>query len=163
MDVKRDTLSGLALHGGPKAIASPLPDRGLMGREEIEAVNKLLEDAVRTGKAVGYNGEEEMAYCREFADFMGGGYTDAVNSGTSAVYVALKALNLEPFSEVVVGAITDPGGIMPIVLQNCIPFVADTAPGSCNVGVDQIRECLTPFTRAIVVAHIFGEPADMDG
>jgi len=59
--------------------------------------------------------------------------------------------------------VTDPGGIMPIPLLNLIPVVADTAPGSFNVGPEQIAARITPLTSAIVVPHIFGEPADMPG
>ncbi len=120
----------LALHGGPKVRAHPWPERGLIGPEEKAAVDALFDQAIATGRAFGYNGPEEEAYCQEFADYLGGGFADAVNSGSAAVYVALKALNLPAFSEVIVSAVTDPGGMMPIPLLNCIPIVADSRPGS---------------------------------
>jgi dTDP-4-amino-4,6-dideoxygalactose transaminase len=53
--------------------------------------------------------------------------------------------------------------MMPVPLLNLIPVVADTAPGSYNSGPEQIRALITPLTRAILVAHIAGEPADMAG
>jgi len=124
-------------------------------------VDALFERAIATGTAPGYNGEEENAYCQEFAAWMGGGYVDAVSSGTAGMYVALKALALEPFSEVIVGAVTDPGGMMPIPLLNLIPMVADTVPGSYNTGPEQVAALLSPRTSAIVVPHIAGEPADV--
>jgi len=93
---------------------------------------------------------------------MGGGYADAVNSGTNAVYVALRALEIEPGAEVIVPAISDPGGVMPVALCNCVPIPADCAPGSYNIGAEQIEARLTARTAAIVVAHISGIPADMD-
>jgi perosamine synthetase len=77
--------------------------------------------------------------------------------------VALRALDLEPFSEVIVGAVTDPGGLMPIPLLNLIPMIADTAPGSFNTGPEQVEALLSPRTSAIVVPHIAGEPADIAG
>ncbi len=153
----------LAVNGGPKIRQQPWPERALIGDEEKAAVNELLDEVVRSGAAPWYDGPVEEAYCREFAEFMGGGYVDAVNSGTSAIYVALRALELESFTEVIVGPITDTGGIMPVPLLNCIPIIADSAPGSFNVGPDQIEECITPLTRAIIVAHIMGELADMPG
>jgi len=153
----------LALHGGPKVRTTPWPNRHLIGPAEKSAVNALFDRAIASGNAFGYNGPEEETYCREFARAMGGGFADAVNSGTTAVYVALRALNLEPFSEVIVGPITDPGGIMPIPLLNCIPVIADAAPGRFMPGPEEIEAVITPRTRAIVVAHIFGEPADMPG
>lgn len=153
----------LAYHGGARLRAAPFPQRGNMGEEEKAALVALLNEAIATGVAPGYNGVEETAYCNEFADYMGGGFVDAVNSGTSALYVALKALQLPPFSEVIVAAVTDPGGMMPIPLLNLIPVVADTEPGSYNTGPAQIAPLISPLTSAIVVAHIAGEPVDMDG
>jgi perosamine synthetase len=153
----------LAIHGAPRLRAEPFPQRGNIGPEEKAAIVALLDRAIATGVAPGYNGDEETGYCADFAAFMGGGYVDAVNSGTAALYVALKALKLPPFSEVIVAAVTDPGGMMPIPLLNLIPVVADTAPGSYNSGPAQIEPLISPLTSAIVVAHIAGEPADMEG
>jgi dTDP-4-amino-4,6-dideoxygalactose transaminase len=153
----------LAADGGRKICSKPWPERHLIGKEEKKAVAALFDKTIASGKAFGYNGPEEIVFCEQFAKFMGGGYADAVNSGTTAVYVALRALNLEPFTEVIVGPITDPGGMMPIPLLGCIPVVADTAPGSFNTGPEQIEKLITPLTSAILVAHIQGEPADMEG
>ncbi len=152
----------LALHGGPKVHPEPFPPRGNISEDEKAAILAVLDRGLAAGAMPGYNGDEEEAYCREFATALGGGYADAVNSGTSALYVALKALDLEPFGEVVVSAVTDPGGMMPIPLLNLIPIVADTAPGSYNSGPDQVAALLSPLTRAVVIAHIGGEPAPID-
>jgi len=153
----------LAAVDGKKVRTKPWPPRRLLGKEEKKAVDALLDRAIASGNAFCYNGPEEDAFCKEFAAFMGGGYADAVNSGTTAVYVALRALNLEPFTEVIAPPITDAGGIMPIALLNCIPVVADAAPGAFNPGPEQIEKMITPLTSAILVAHIMGEPADMNG
>ena len=85
-------MAKLAMNGGPKARTAAWPERGLIGAEEKLAVDALFDAAIRTGQAPGYNGAEEEAYCREFAASLGGGFADGVNSGTTAVYVALKAL-----------------------------------------------------------------------
>lgn len=157
------TSTQLAIHGGARLRAQPFPARGHIGAEEKAVIDALFDHAIETGSAPGYNGADETAYCEEFAAYLGGGFVDAVNSGTSAIYVGLKALNLEPFSEVIVSAVTDPGGMMPIPLLNLIPVVADTAPGSYNSGPAEIEALISPLTSAIVVAHIGGEPADMAG
>ncbi len=150
----------LAINGGEKA-APCLPGRFHFGKEEKAAIDALFDNAITTGNAPGYNGPEEEAFCKEFAEFMGAKYADGTNGGTNSVYVALKALNLPPFSEVIVGCVTDPGGMMPIVINNCIPIPADTVPGSFNTGAKEIEARITELTSAIVVAHIGGEPADM--
>ncbi len=153
----------LAINGGDKVRKEAWPGRGHFGVEEKEAADKLFDETIVSGNVFGYNGNEEIAFCQEFAEFLGGGYADGVNSGTTSVHVALKALKPEPFSEIVVGAVTDPGGIMPIVIQNCIPIIADTAPNSYNTGPEQIEAVITSRTSAIVVAHIGGEPMDIEG
>ncbi len=151
----------LAINGGEKACTTPWPPRRLFGEEEKQAVVALFDESIETGEAFGYGGAQEDAFCEEFAAHMGGGFSDGVNSGTNAVYVALRSLDLEPFSEVIVPPITDPGGVMPVALMNCIPVPADSAPGSYNTGAAQIEARLTERTSAILVAHIAGIPADM--
>lgn len=152
----------LAINGGKAVRSEPWPSRFSFGQEEKEAAMALFDDSIRYGNPMGYGGPHEEAYCREFCELMGGGYADAVNSGTAALYIALHSLELEPFSEVIVPAVTDPGGVMPVPLVNCIPIPADCAPGSYNIGAEQIEARITQRTKAIVVAHIAGLPADMD-
>ncbi|MFH0965783.1 MAG: DegT/DnrJ/EryC1/StrS family aminotransferase [Planctomycetota bacterium] len=153
----------LAIDGGPKVRNTPFPGRRTFGDEEKQAVMALFDRASAQGPQVlGYNGPEEESYCAEFARFLGGGWADAVNSGTNALFIALRALGIEPSTEVIVPPVTDPGGVMPVALVNCIPVPADAAPGSYNVGADEIEARLTERTSAIIVAHISGLPADMD-
>ena len=121
-----------AVHGGPRARRWPWPRRRHFDKREKGAVMQLLDREIRKGGAVIYGGPETKAYCRAFANYLGGGYAAAVNSGTNAVYVALRVLDLEPGSEVIVSAITDAGGAMPVALLNCIPVPADCRPGSLN-------------------------------
>lgn len=155
-------MSTLALTGGPKVRNHPFPSRHLLGEEEKQAVVAMFDEMIATGHTFGYGGPQDQAYCQEFAEYMGGGYATTVNSGTTAVYVALRALNPEPFTEVIVSPITDAGGVMPIALLNCIPVVADAAEGKYNTDAQQIEKMITPLTSAIVVAHIGGEPLDIE-
>ena len=68
----------LAINGGPKAIATPLKNRFHFGKEEKEAAMRLFDDSIETGNAISYNGPEEEAFGKEFAEFMGGGFADGV-------------------------------------------------------------------------------------
>ena len=158
-----DKVEKLALHGGVPVRETPLPPRGHIETEEKDAVIAYLDRVIASGTLGAYQGEEEEAYCAQFAEYLGGGYADAVSSGSTAIYVALKALQLEAFSEVIIGPFTDPGGMMPIPLQNMVPMIADSAPGSYNTGPEQIEELISDRTSAVVVPHIAGEPADMGG
>lgn len=151
----------LAINGGTPAIKS-LPTRGHFGAEEKAAANRVMDEAIAKGVAPGYGGPEEEALGKEFSELLGGGYADGVNSGTTSVFVALRAVEPEPYSEVIVGPITDPGGMMPIVMANCIPVVADSEPDTFNISLEGIKKVVTDRTSAIIVAHIAGEPADME-
>ena len=160
--MNKQKTSQLAIDGGPKALHRPFPPRHLFGEEEKQAAMALFERCIATGESIGYNGPEEDSYCAQFAAFMGGGHGDGVNSGTSAVYAALRALEIPPFTEVIVPPVTDAGGVMPVALMNCIPVFPDTNTHSYNTGPEQIEARLTEHTRAIVVAHIAGIPVNMD-
>ncbi|MFH1024959.1 MAG: DegT/DnrJ/EryC1/StrS family aminotransferase [Planctomycetota bacterium] len=152
----------LAINGGPKVRTTPMPPRRLIGREEKRAAMRVFDASIKSGNAFSYNGPEQKAYEAEFAVFHGGGYAVAVNSGTNAVFCALGGLRIDVAREVVVPSVTDPGGLMPVPMLNLVPIVADCAPGSFNTGPEQIAKVLSERTAAIVVAHIAGEPADMD-
>ncbi|MCX7591654.1 MAG: DegT/DnrJ/EryC1/StrS family aminotransferase, partial [Kiritimatiellae bacterium] len=152
----------LAIEGGKPVRTRPFPPRRLIGPAEKAAAMKVFDRAIRTGEAFGYNGPFEQKYEKRFAQLMGGGFADGVSSGTTAVYCALGALRLEPFSEVIVPAMTDPGGMMPVPLLGCVPVVADCDPRSYNTCAQQIAPLITKRTRAIIVAHMGGEPVDMD-
>ena len=152
----------LAIDGGTPVRTEPFPPRHLFGQEEKQAVINLFDQAIENGEPLGYNGPEEEAYCKEFAEFLGGGYADAVNSGTNGIYVALRALGIEPFTEIIVPPMTDPGGLMPVPLINCIPVPADAAPGSCNVAAEQIEARITERTSALLLADIAGLPIEME-
>jgi dTDP-4-amino-4,6-dideoxygalactose transaminase/predicted dehydrogenase len=150
------------VHGGPRVRRWPWPRRRHFDYQERRAVLKLVNREIHNGGAVIYGGAEKKAYCEAFARYLGGGYADAVNSGTNALYVALRALDLEPGSEVIVPPVTDPGGMMPVPLTMCIPVPADSHPGSILTSAEQIKAVLTDRTSAIVVAHMGGHPVDMD-
>ena len=72
------------------------------------------------------------------------GAAGALLAGAVAVYVALRSLDLEPFTEVIVPAMTDAGGMMPVALLNCIPVPTDVAAGSFNASegsLNSVNDC----------------------
>ena len=152
----------LAINGGTPTRRKAFPPRRLFRREELRAIRRLFSEHARSGQDIGYNGPAEVAYEKAFADFMGGGFADGVNSGTNALFCALGALQLPEFSEVIVPPITDPGGVMPVLFHCCIPIFADSDPRTYNTTAGEIEKVITERTRAIIVAHIVGEPVDMD-
>lgn len=156
-------MSELAVNGGPKVRTSPWPARALFGEAEKAAAVAMFDACLADGSAIGYGGAQEAAYREQFVAFMGGGLAHTVNSGTSAVMSALAGLDLDPFTEVIVPPITDPGGVMPVALNNLVPVVADAHPGSYNVGPESVAAVITERTSAVLLAHICGEPVDLEG
>lgn len=155
-------MSRLAIDGGPSVRSEPFPPRRLIAHEERAAAIAVFDAALESGNPINYNGLQEQQYEKDFTEYMGGGFADAVNSGSNALYCALGALQMDAFSEVIVPPITDPGGVMPVALLGLIPVVADADPRTYNTGADYIEPLVTERTRAVVVAHIAGEPVDMD-
>ena len=162
-NAKQHAKQQLAIHGGTPVRTDPMPKRHLYGDAERRAAMAVFDEANEKGStAFAYGGAHEKAYCAKFVELLGGGYADAVNSGSNAVYLALRALEPEPFTEVIVPAISDPGGVGPVALCNCIPVPADCAPGEYNISAETIEKRITKHTSAIIVAHIAGLPADLD-
>ena len=155
-------MAELAIHGGSKIRTKPLPYRKLFGEAELEAVKQVFEDSWREGWDFGYQGKYEKLYTDSFCQFQGGGFADAVSSGTVANYLALKALDIEPGSDVIVSPITDPGGVSPVIIAGMNPVIADSRPDSVNVGPEQFEEALTPNTRAAIVTHVGGHPVELE-
>jgi dTDP-4-amino-4,6-dideoxygalactose transaminase len=156
-------MSQLAIEGGTPIRTDPFPRRTLIGTEEIDALHALLEkERISGGGFDRYGGEHVDAYEREFASYHGVAYATATSSGTAAVHAALGALRLDVAQEVISSPITDPGAVAPILWQNCIPVFADADPETLNVDPTSIAERITDRTRAIIVAHIAGQPVDMD-
>jgi perosamine synthetase len=154
-------LGRLAIEGGEPIRSDPFPARRVLGAADKQALARLIDDADASGAELRYGGAEQRAYEQEFADYHGGGYARLVSSGTAALYAVLAALDLQRPGEVVVPAITDAGGVMPVALLNFASVPADTAEGSFNVSAETVRHRVTPCTRAIIAAHIGGEPADL--
>lgn len=148
----------LAIHGGVPVRRNGMPPRRAFGEGEFRAVVEAARYYFDRGEDPAYQGRFEEAYCREFAEFLGGGFADAVATGTASVYVALAALECPPGSEVILSPVTDSGPLACIVLQGLIPVLADSAAGSYNTSLDEIRKKVTRETSAILLVHTGGEP-----
>ena len=138
------------------------PPRMALGLEEEMMISECIAYYRSQGLDPGYQGHFENRYCKEFTDFMGGGYADAVATGTAALFVALAALELPRGSEVLVSPITDPGTLSAIILNGLKPRCMDSAPNSYNVDDEQFEKRLTCQTKAAVIVHSIGEAAPID-
>jgi perosamine synthetase len=129
-----------------------------LGDEEIEAV----ADAIRRGEISGSFGAEIPAFEREFAEYVGARHGVAVTSGTTALHLAVAALDLEPGAEILVSASTNIASALAAYHNGHVPVPVDSEPVTWNLDLDLIEAQITPRTRAIVPVHLFGHPVDMD-
>ncbi len=152
----------LALFGGKAVKKRPFPERFLFDQKEKKIVNKLLDHSIKTGKQIRYSGEYEKKYQNSFNKFMGSkGYSHCVNSGTNALLCCLGALDLEKNSEVIVPSVTDVGCVTPVILMGLKPIVSDIDKFSFHINIEQIKKKITKKTKAVIVAHIGGEVANI--
>src|ERR1700674_5040212 len=87
----------------------------------------------------------------------------AVCNGSAALDLALAALKCEPADEVILPSGTIISCAAAIVRAGATPVVVDSDPYTWNMDVNQVAERITSRTRAIMVAHVYGLPVDMDG
>ena len=102
------------------------------------------------------------AFEREFADYCRTGYAVGVNSGTSALHLALLALGIGPGDEVITVPFTFFATVATIGYVGATPVYVDIDPRTFNLDVRQIEARITPRTRAILPVHLYGQPAEMD-
>ncbi|MDD4951776.1 MAG: DegT/DnrJ/EryC1/StrS family aminotransferase [Desulfovibrionaceae bacterium] len=152
----------LAIHGGEKVRPDPMPARLAFGPAEQAMLREAVDHFVSRDEDPPYQGRYERMFCEAFARYLGGGYADAVSSGTASVYVALAALTPPKGSEVIISPVTDSGPLNCIIMQGLVPVVADSAPGSYNMGPDQFLDRVTDRTSAVLAVHSAGEPLEID-
>lgn len=125
-------------------------------RDDILLAKKLLTNPVHLVKGSGPARLEE-----KFRDMLGVKYTYAFRSGRSALYAALQTLNLRPEDEVVLQSYTCAAVPNAILWTGATPVYADIEKETFNVSVEDLAGKITEKTKAIIVQHTFGLPADM--
>lgn len=107
-------------------------------------------------------GKEVTAFESEFAEHAGSSQAIAVNSGTSALHLALLAAGVGPGDEVITVPFTFVATVAAIGYSGARPVFVDIDPRSFTMDVTQIEAAITERTKAIIPVHLFGHPADMD-
>ena len=127
-------------------------------QEEAEAVSSVL----LSNKVNYWTGNECRQFEAEFAEWVGTKYAVALSNGTLALDVALKALDIGAGDDVIVTSRTFLASASCIVTAGANPVFADVDLNSQCITAESIAEVLTPETKAIIVVHLAGMPAEMD-
>jgi CDP-6-deoxy-D-xylo-4-hexulose-3-dehydrase len=126
--------------------------------EEIEAVVEVLRGGA-TALRIGRNVKE---FERLIAESFGKRRGIMVNSGSSALYLAVELLGLEAGDEIVTSAVTFSTDIAPMVRSGLVPVFVDVTLDSYQIDVEQIEAAIGPRTRAILVPNLIGNCPDWD-
>jgi len=147
----------------PDATPAPPPDRvfyssSVHDEREIEAV----VDVLRSGPQGLWPGRRVNAMERAVAERFGKAGGVMVNSGSSALYLAVELLGLQPGDEVVTCGVTFSTDIAPIVRAGAVPVLVDVEPDTFCVDVARVEEMITPRTRAMLFPNLVGNAPDWD-
>lgn len=148
----------LALFGGKKVRTIPMPARKAFGEKEKLELNKMLFFYEKKNEDPKYSGLWEKKFCDHFSKYMGGGYTDAVATGTGAIYVAMKALELPKNSDVLICPVTCSGAFSCITEQGHTPVLLDSSKNNYNTSLEEIKKRITKKTKLIQITHAAGIP-----
>jgi dTDP-4-amino-4,6-dideoxygalactose transaminase/acetyltransferase-like isoleucine patch superfamily enzyme len=140
--------------------AVPFLDLKSQYRSIQTEIKEALDRVLDSGNFV--LGEEVAAFETEFAEYCQAQYAVAVNSGTSALHLALLAAGIGPGDEVITTPFTFVATTAAILYAGARPVFVDIDPLSFNIDVTQIEKAITPRTKAILPVHLYGQAAKMD-
>jgi len=126
--------------------------------DEVEAAVRVLQ----SGKVNYWTGQEGRLFEREFAQYVGTKHAVALHNGTVALELALYAMGVGEGDEVVTTPRTFIASASAAVMRGARPVFADVDRDSGLITAESIEKALTPRTKAIIVVHLAGWPADMD-
>jgi dTDP-4-amino-4,6-dideoxygalactose transaminase len=107
-------------------------------------------------------GREVTALEEEFAAYSGSAFGCGVNSGTSALHLALLVAGVRPGDEVITVPFTFVATVSAIYYTGAKAVFVDVDPATLTMAPDALESAITPRTKAIIPVHLYGQPADMD-
>jgi len=122
--------------------------------EEVNAVTNVL----KLGKLS--RGNKVELFEKEFANYIGKKYAIAVNSGTSGLHVAIRALGWKKGDEIITTPFSYIASANALLFEDITPIFVDIEPNTFNIDVDKIEQKITPKTKGILLVHILGLPVN---
>jgi len=149
----------LALLGGQKTVSYPWPPYPVIDHEEVNAATEVILSRALSDVGRGpFIAQMEDSYAALF----GAKYCLSFGSGTAALHGALFALGVRPGAEVLTCNHNWISGITAILHAGGTPVLCDVKPGAFHIDPEEIRRKVTSNTRAVIVTHLWGIPADLD-
>jgi dTDP-4-amino-4,6-dideoxygalactose transaminase/acetyltransferase-like isoleucine patch superfamily enzyme len=160
--LRRDAPITTKATNGPGTAPAPVPFVDL--KAQHRALRNEIRDAVDrvVDSSVFALGESVAAFERAFAAYCGATHGVGVNSGASALHLALLAAGVDPGDEVITVPFTFVATVAAIQYVGARPVLVDIDPTTYTMDVERLAAAITPRTKAIIPVHLYGQPADMD-
>jgi dTDP-4-amino-4,6-dideoxygalactose transaminase len=123
-------------------------------------INQAMSKVVRETDFI--LGREVRLLEEEFAAFCEASYAVGVDSGTSALELALRAYDIGPGDEVITAANSFIASALAVSHAGATPVLVDVDPATYTIDISAIHKAITTRTKAIIPVHLYGHPADMD-
>lgn len=130
----------------------------LVRQREIDCV----VDALRTGEISGTGGQFLRRFERDFAAYCSCSHGIATSNGTTALHLAAAAVGIGPGDEVLISTLTNMATFFAVLYQGATPVPVDVEKDTWNLDPSQLERLVTPRTKAVIVVHLYGHPANMD-
>jgi dTDP-4-amino-4,6-dideoxygalactose transaminase len=149
----------LALFGGKPIGVPPKPHYPRF----TEQARQRIDEVLREGDMVGLGASHPWigAAERAIAEWQGTTHCLTTSSGHASLHAALIGLQITDGAEVITTPYTWGASVSPILYNNALPAFADVDPDTGLLDPGSVREAIGPRTEAIMVTHLFGQPADM--
>jgi dTDP-4-amino-4,6-dideoxygalactose transaminase len=138
----------------------PILDLTRQHRRLEQDLSPAIHKVLRSGMFI--NGPEVAAFEGEVAGYLGVSHAVGLNSGTDALHLALRALDIGPGDEVITTPFTFVATTEAIGIVGATPVFADIDLDTFNIDPGAVAAAITPRTRAIIPVHLYGLPAAMD-
>jgi dTDP-4-amino-4,6-dideoxygalactose transaminase len=138
----------------------PFVDLKAQYREIKPEIDAAIGDVLTSGHFI--LGPQVAAFEAEFAAYCQARYAVGVNTGTSALHLALLATGVGPGDEVITVPFTFVATVAAIRYTGARPVFVDIDPRSLTMDVNQVEKAISPRTKAILPVHLYGQPADLD-
>ncbi len=151
-----------AILGGDKAVTADAAAMAranrwpIIGDEEIAAVTEVLRSGELSLHPVTQQLEED------YRSWLGVKHAVAYCNGTSAIFAALHAFDLQPGDEVIVQSATYWASVTPILWCGAVPIFCELEGKQAGLDPEDVERKITPRTRAMIVVHLWGMPSKMD-
>lgn len=138
----------------------PFVDLAAQYRTISAEINEAVSRVIRDTDFI--LGREVSLFEEEFASFCEAKYAIGVDSGTSALELALRAYEIGPGDEVITAANSFIASALAISHAGATPVLVDVDPETYTIDVAAIEKAITPRTKGVIPVHLYGHPADMD-